>query len=244
MSVTVQPTLDLMSEIYCLPRQGGAESARFRRYVEVAGSGHPVHAYNPMTGNPAALETVNALRAIDAESLAERVLGAFGELEGLSTSVAVLTPGFWTDRYFTEVRNRRDGAGVVWFWAGEEVDEQGVMDLTTVEAIRMIWRIRHGPPASLREFAAMEAVALNAVGFERARADEAVEDILEVLGDEEDDHTLIAYVFGDEEAESAGWRPLGLSGDEGPRTVAGWLADYMSWSEALDQAWAPTRHLG
>lgn len=242
MSVTVHPTLDLMSEVYRLPRQGGADSARFRRYVEVAGSGHPVHAYNPMTGDPAALETVDALRAVDAESVARRVLGSLDELEGLSTALAVLTPGFWTDRYFTEVRNRRDGAGVVWFWAGEEVNEQSVADLTTAEAIRMTWRSRHGAPRSLREFAAMEAVAMNSVGFERARADEAVEEILDVPGDADDDHTLIAYVFGDEEAESAGWRPLGLSGDEGPRTVAGWLADAMTWSEALEGAWAPTRH--
>lgn len=241
MAVTVHPTLDLMAEIYTLSRDGGADSVRFRRYVDLAGSGHPVHAYNPMTANPETLATVEALREIDAETLVLDTLKAFPGLADLDTAVVVLTPGFWTDHLFNEVRQRRDGLDAVWFWAGETVDEKAVRVTATAKAIRTIWWRAHGPAKNLRQFAGQEATVANAVGFEPAHADAATSDVLDIVGGENDDHTLIAYLFGDERAEDGGWRGLGLSGDEGPRTVARWLDERTDWDNALETGWTPSR---
>lgn len=239
MSIVVHPTLDLMAEVYTLPRDGGADSIRFRRYVDLAGSGHWVHAYNPMTGNPDTLATVEALREIDAEDLVARTLVELEGINDLETAVVVLTEGFWTDRLFNEVRNRRDGLGAIWLWAGEPVDEEVLVAAATAEAVRTLWRRANGAPKNLAEFAGQEATVANAVGFRPAQADDVIRDVLEVLGDENDDHTLIAYLFGDETAEAAEWRGLGVSGNEGPRTVARWLDEEMSWRDALAAGWTP-----
>ena len=192
-----------------------------------------------MTGNPATLATVEALRAIDAEGIVVQSLEAFPDLDDLETAVVVLTPGAWTDRLFNEVRSRRDGLGAVWFWSGEPTDEETVRATAQAEAVRTIWRRRHGPPTSLRSFAGQEATVANAIGFEPAHGDAITSEILELVGEENDDHTLIGYLFGDEQAEAADWRGLGLSGDEGPRTVARWLSEQTIWSEALEAGWTP-----
>lgn len=241
MTITVHPTLDSMAVIYSLSTEGGADSVRFRSYVDLAGSGHRVHAYNPMTSNPTALETVEALRAVDAESLVQSTLESFEGLGDLETAVVVLTPGAWTDRLFTEVRGRRDGLGAIWFWSGTAVDESVVVGIARAEAVRTIWRRLHGVPRTLLEFAAQEATAANAVGFESAHADDAVAEVLEIAGGATDDHTLIGFLVGDEQAEAADWRGVGLSRDEGPRTVARWLAEKTTWHEALESGWTPTR---
>ncbi|MFZ0013180.1 MAG: hypothetical protein WAL25_03600 [Acidimicrobiia bacterium] len=239
MAIAVHPTLDSMAVIYNLSTEGGADSVRFRSYVDLAGSGHRVHAYNPMTGNPAALKTVEQLRAMDAERIVGETLAGFDGLGDMETAVAVLTPGAWTDRLFTDVRNRRDGAGVVWFWAGEPVDPADIRKAAEAEAVRTMWRRAHGRPQHLLAFAGQEATVLTSTGFEAAHADEDVVEIFEIVGDQSDDHTLIAFLVGDEEAEAADWRGLGLSGDEGPRTVARWQVEQMSWREALKVGWVP-----
>jgi hypothetical protein len=159
----------------------------------------------------------------------------------METAVAVLTPGAWTDRLFTDVRNRRDGAGVIWFWAGEPVDIAVIRAAAEAEAVRTMWRRSHGTPDDLLAFAGQEATVLNAIGFEAGYADDVVSEVFEIAGDQSDDHTLIAFLVGDEVAEAADWRGVGLSGDEGPRTVARWQADQTTWREALDTGWIPTR---
>jgi hypothetical protein len=239
MTITVHPTLDVMAVIYSLSRDGGAESVRFRSYVDLAGSGHRVHAYNPMTGDPATLETVQRLRELDAEGITRHTLDEFEGLDELETAVVVLTPGFWTDRLFNEVRNRRDGLGAIWFWSGEEIDGELIDTRAKAEAVRTIWRRAHGVSENLRVFAGQEATVLNATGFEPAHADEATTLALEILGDENDDHALISFLVGDERAAEADWRGIGLAEDEGPRTVARWLAEKTTWPDALRNGWTP-----
>lgn len=229
-----------MAVIYALSTDGGADSVRFRSYVDLAGSGHRVHAYNPMTGNPETLQTVKRLKDLDAEQLVHDTLADFDLLDDLETAVVVLTPGFWTDRLFNEVHNRRDGLGAVWFWSGQDLDAEAVVSAAMAEAVRTVWRQTHGVPVELRTFAAQEAVTLNTIGFEPAHADTAVADVLEIAGDDTDDHTLIGFLVGDEQAEAADWRGIGLIGDEGPRTVARWLSDETAWRVALEDGWVPT----
>lgn len=240
MTITVHPTLDAMARIYSLPTRGGADSERFREYVELARGGHKVHEYNPMTKNPAAPETVQALLEVDAETLVRRTLTDFGGLDELEVAVVVLSPGFWTDRLFNEVRNRRDGLAAVWFWAGEPVDTDTVEATAKAEAARTLWRRHQGVTDSLRSFAAQEAVAANASGFHPTHADDKVGEVLDILGEAGDDHTLIGYLFGDEVAESADWSGVGLHGDEGPRTVARWMAEEVDWRRAVVDGWVPS----
>lgn len=241
MAVTVHPTLDVMSTIYRLPTEGGPDSVRFRSYVELAGSGHRIHEYNPMTSNPAALETIEMLQSLDAERLVADTLGTIDDLDDLEIAVAVLTPGAWTDRLFTELRNRLGQAGSIWFWSGEPLTRESVAATARAEAARILWRRAQGPPETLRQFASQEAVSLNAAGFEPADADDAVTEILDILGDEADDATLIAFMAGDERAEAGEWSSVGITSDEGPRTVARWLQEETTWPAAIESGWSPTR---
>lgn len=240
MPITVHPTLDSMAVIYTLSTEGGADSVRFRSYVDLAGSVHRVHAYNPMTSNPATLQTVKRLRDLDAEHLVHDTIANFDGLDDLETAVVVLTPGLWTDRLFNEVHNRRDGLGAIWFWSGQDIDAETIVSTATAEAVRALWRRAHGAPGDLRTFAAQEAVVLNVVGYEPAHADQTVAEVLEIAGDDKDDHTLISFLVGDEQAEAADWLGIGLTGEEGPRTVARWLSDQTTWRAALKEGWLPT----
>jgi hypothetical protein len=65
------PTLATMAEIYRLPREGGAASPRFKRYLELVPRCYELVAYNPMAGTHA-LETLEQLLAINAEAVARR----------------------------------------------------------------------------------------------------------------------------------------------------------------------------
>ena len=67
--IQITPTLATMADIYRLPREGGAASPRFKRYLELIPSNYALVAYNPMAG-PHALETTEQLLAVNAEAVA------------------------------------------------------------------------------------------------------------------------------------------------------------------------------
>ena len=77
--IELVPTLATMAEISRLPREGGAASPRFKRYVEVIPRLYALAAYNPMAG-PHALETVEQLLAVEAEAVALEAAGEVGSL--------------------------------------------------------------------------------------------------------------------------------------------------------------------
>src|SRR5687768_193541 len=98
MAVRIVPTLSAMAEVYRLSTEGGPESPRFQRFVELAKDGAPVSGFNPMTAKDA-LGTVEALLAIDAEDKAKDTANQYAEELGieddLDLAITVATPGLW-----------------------------------------------------------------------------------------------------------------------------------------------------
>ncbi len=237
-------TLETMAEIYRLPREGGADSPRFQRYRAECEHLRPLAAYNPMTGLPETLATIDMLRSIDAERLVQEAFDTTGLVaDPLDLAVVVLTEGAWTDRLFTEVRYRREGIDAVWFWSGEPCDEGSVVAAARAEAVRVAWRRAHGPAESLWEFAAQEGLAqrLADCGLRVIVPEdhEHVREVLDVVGTEVDDHTLIAFTFGDELTEARGWQGLGLSGAVGVRVCADRAPGVSEVPAAIRHGWSP-----
>lgn len=63
--IEVTPTLAAMADVYRLPREGGAASPRFKRYLELIPATRALSAFNPMAG-PHVLETTEQLLEVDA----------------------------------------------------------------------------------------------------------------------------------------------------------------------------------
>jgi hypothetical protein len=213
----VVPTLELMAEVYRLDRTGGADSPRFRRYVELAAQ-HPIHPYNPMTGSPEALVTVEHLIDVDAESVVDGLCG------DRVMSIAVLTPGAWTDRAFTEIEYRTRAHPIVWFWAGEHVDTEMVSARTRMQLARLAWQDHNGAPDTVRRLSAQEGAAMLTADRRPSGDVERSRSVFEVVAEESDMGTFIAWLLGDEVAEAAGYAGLGLAAEDGPAfsvTVAG-----------------------
>lgn len=229
----VVPTLEMMADVYRLDRAGGADSLRFRRYVELAAS-HPVQTYNPMTGKPEALETVEALIEAEAESIAGELSG------GRVLSLSVLTPGAWTDRAFTEIDMRVKGHPLVWFWAGESIDRSVVVARTRSQMTRLRWQEHNGPPDTMRRLSAQEAFALHAAGVEVEGDADLARGVFSVVADERDMGTLIGWLLGDEAAEAAGYRGLGLADGDGVGFCLEWVRSLRDREAALEGGFLPT----
>lgn len=122
--VQLIPTLSTMAEIYRLPREGGAASSRFKRYLELIPSNHALVVYNPMAG-PHALETTEQLLAVNAEAVAMEAASEAANLCGypdtITLAVVLCAPGGWTDRLVTEIEHRtahRSPSVPVWSCTG------------------------------------------------------------------------------------------------------------------------------
>jgi hypothetical protein len=204
----VVPTLEMMAGVYRLDRSGGASSPRFRRYVELAAD-HPIHSYNPMTGDPDVLVTIEALIAADGESIVDALCG------GRTMSVAVLTPGAWTDRAFTEIDYRTRAHPIVWFWTGERIDPEVVADRVRMQVARLAWQEQHGAPDTLRRLSAQEGTAMAAAGRRPAGDTERARAVFDIVADDTDMGTFIAWLLGDDVAQAAGYAGLGLGPQDG-----------------------------
>jgi len=259
MAVRIVPTLSAMAKVYRLPTDGGPESPRFRRYVELAKDGAPVAGYNPMTGKDA-LGTVEALLAIDAEDKAKDTANLYAEELGIADdvdlSITVATPGAWTDRLATEIEHRLGGRRwkEIVLWTGEDVGEGNLRAVATAQTVRVGWALLHRPPRSVAHAAGQEGLAGAVVDAAAAGvgeppvppvddpADRSVAAALDVFGDETDLSSRAALLYGDEVARQFGWMPLGVQPSAGygyakaRATVA--LKD-RSAKELLRDAWTP-----
>jgi hypothetical protein len=125
--IQLVPTLATMAEIYRLPREGGAGSPRFKRYLELIPSNHGLVAYNPMAGSHA-LETTEQLLAVNAEAVAMEAASEAASLcdypDTITLAVVLCAPGQWTNRTATEIEHRTarrmpSGTGLVLHWTRE-----------------------------------------------------------------------------------------------------------------------------
>jgi hypothetical protein len=256
MAVRIVPTLSAMAEIYRLTTEGGPESPRFKRYVELAKDGAPVSGYNPMTAKDA-LGTVEALIAIDAEDKAKDTANKYAEELGinddLDMAITVATPGLWTDRLATEIEHRLGGRRwkEIVLWTGEDADEEAVRSATTAQTVRAGWALLHKPPRSVAHAAGQEGLATAVAEVDASPAPEApVEDpgdrsvaaALDVFADDTELSSRAALLYGDEIARQFGWMPLGVKPNAGYtycRAKATAALKSRTAKDLLRDAWTP-----
>ncbi len=228
------PLLHHLEALYRMPR--GME--RFRAYLSTVLNAQgddvdliPLVSANPMAKEHA-LEYVQQLMAIDAETLAEAAtLEAAKELSPLSehlrVSLVVLddSKGGWTHRYTTlkglwglSVRElehtRRYGWVSVPCWTSEAPSPEGIRLQTRLYLYRAAWAYREPIPRTLREILTYEGQALAFAGAAQWLDVEELaytRAVLEPYLDSTHYPTLLVALEGDVAAESLGYQPLGLS---------------------------------
>jgi hypothetical protein len=133
-----------MADVYRQPTSGGKDSPRFKAYVALA-NGLPISNYNPLTSKPV-LETIEALLAIDAESIAEPHAGSH------ELFITVAAEGLWTDRIATEVEHRLgEPSNQILLWTGEDTTAEAVRRETIAQVIRIERRARNTFEVAMRE---------------------------------------------------------------------------------------------
>ena len=256
MAVRIVPTLTATAEVYRLSTEGGPESPRFQRYVELARDGAPVSGYNPMTTKDA-LSTVEALLAIDAEDKAKDTANHYAEELGLDEdvdlSITVATPGLWTDRLATEIEHRLGGRRwkEIVLWTGEDAGEETLRAATTAQAVRVGWALLNKPPRSVAHAAGQEGLAAavaDAGGSsseppaEEDPDDRSVAAALDVFAEDTELASRAALLYGDDVARQFGWMPLGVKPSAGYtycRARATEALKTKSAKELLRDAWTP-----
>lgn len=221
--VTVVPTLQRMADIYRLPREGGAKSARFTAYHKVVGDVWGMSPYNPMAG-PHAFEAVEGLLALGAEAItaeaAREVVERLHHAGEVTLAVVLAAPGMWTDRVANEVRHRtiderRPGHGIVLQWTRELPTREGVRREAMAEAVRVAWTAVHGPALRVRGVLAREglAYAMDDAPFAALAGEEerALLDALDIMGDTTAPSEIVAIAHGDDAAVALGYSALGLA---------------------------------
>lgn len=238
-----------MAGMYALPRDGGPQSERFKAYVTRAPNEPGLVAYNPMAG-AAALETVAALIALDAESLAldtaTRVVDECAYPDDFSIVVAVRSAGMWTHRIATDVEERAgskprtSASALVSLWAREPCSAHDVVRETVAECVRVMWTTMHGATGSVRTLLAREGLAYAIASryaplgpYDAPVTDDesiAVIGALDILGDSSATSDMAGVLFGDGACDTLGWTPLGIPDGAGYRWA---IARAQSHVEAL-----------
>jgi hypothetical protein len=241
--IQLVPTLATMADIYRLPREGGASSPRFKRYLELVPSNYGLVAYNPMAG-PHALETTEQLLAVDAENVAMEAAGEAASLCGypdtITLAVVLCAPGQWTSRMATEVEHRMarrmpSGTGLVLHWTRETPTAEQIRREAIAEAVRVMAVATPRRPESVRSLLHREGLAYalggNPYGPVTAEDQRAVGDAVDVLGASEMLGDMTAVLYGDAAANALGWTPAGI-------------AEYGGYRWAIDQAGRRVKELG
>jgi len=229
MNVQIIPTLATMAEIYKLPREGGAGSPRFKRYLELIPSNYSLVPYNPMAG-PHALETTEQLLAVDAEDVAmeaaSEVAAVCGYSDPITLAVVLCSPGAWTDRMVTEVEHRMThrfppGSGLVQHWTRETPSAEQIRREAIAEAVRVMATATLGRKESVRDVLHREGLAYalggNPYGPLTDEDTRAVSDAVDVLGESEVLGDKTAVLYGDAAATAMGWAPAGIAEHGGYR---------------------------
>lgn len=227
--VVIAPTLARMAEIHVLPRAGGANSERFRRYLAHVEHEWGLAAYNPMAGAAASV-AIDRLLELGAEVLAQNVatdvLQFCQSTESIKLAVVLRSPGMWTDRLATEAEYcaaalERPLHGLVNLWSTDKIDHEQIRKESAAETARVIWTAMHGTRGTVRAILRREGLAYAIASRVTAVADrygttlpskdrEAVTAAVDLLGESSESSDKIGVLFGDEVAAEMGWTPLGL----------------------------------
>ena len=248
-----------------------ARSPRFAAYVAQTPTNWGLVPYNPMAGD-AALDTVNALIALDAETLAQQaaqhVATACHFSDAIMLAIAVRSKGLWTDRIATEVdervsaKQRVPHQGVISLWSREESGTANIAREAAAEAVRVMWHAMHGV-ADTRGgvvawwrggVVACEGLAyalgelLGGLGpYATPNTPEetvAVIEAFEVLGDTRQAGEIAGVLYGDAAAEAMGWTPLGIPQYAGYRWAVNHATGQLRARGAAAALAAGTLHIG
>jgi len=179
---------------------------------------------------PHALETVEQLLAVNAETVALEAATEAAALCGYSDSitlaVVLCAPGLWTDRLATEIQHRTVGRpprgfGLVLHWTREAPTAEQIRREAIAEVVRVMTialRLHHESVISVlhREGLAY-ALGGNPYGAVTAADERAVRDAVDVLGSSEQIGDMTAVLYGDAAAAALGWAPAGVAEHGGYR---------------------------
>jgi hypothetical protein len=227
--IELVPTLATMAEIYRLPREGGAASPRFKRYLEHVAQVYALAAYNPMAG-PHALETTEQLILVDAEAIALEAASEVAALcrypDTITLSVVLCAPGGWTHPLATEIEHRTTGRppsghGLVLHWTrqtptAEQIRREAIAEAVRVMAVGVLGR-RESVASLLHREGLAYALGGNPYGPMTSEDERGVRDAVDVLGTSEAIGDMAAVLYGDAAAECLGWTPLGITEHGGYR---------------------------
>ncbi len=224
------PLLETQRELYAMPRGG----ERFRAYLRTLVDGDtgdlalPLVSMNPMGKDhlPVLLDT---LLAFDAEAIAraaiEETTAAVADVDGrfrVGLVVADDAHGGWTDRHCSEYSHRFEGRALLkrgWIvaqlWTGDTPSPDAVRAETATAIHRVAHIRRRGPATTLGEMLEQEGTAMAAAGCSGPTLDAedlayTREVVAPFLG-ATDRATVIACLFGDDAANTLGYRAHGLS---------------------------------
>jgi hypothetical protein len=227
MTIEFLPLLQIMREVYALPR--GME--RFQQYLQTATGGTddlalPILSFNPMA-KARVVEQVEALLAMGAEDAA---VGAAREAEArlrdvpgaLKTGLELADDlgGGWTNRYLTDAGHRfperidrKRAFATALLWVSETPSLEQVRQEVLGAVYRILYRRRLGPAKTLREMLRQEAWVARFAGLPVPDAAEDVAAHRERIAPYLDTGAYpeaFACIYGDEAAVSVGYAPLGL----------------------------------
>jgi hypothetical protein len=229
MHLELIPLLRAQRKLYDVPR--GWE--RFREYLALmtGDTGDmvlPLPAMNPM-GKEHVSALYDTLLAIDADVVATQAVGKAGHrlehVEGTFRVGLVVSDdaqGGWTNRYTGEFSHRFDGEALLkrgWivpiFWTGDWVSPVQVRQVVSAAIFRTAYIRRHGWPKTLRQMLAQEGLAATFAGIAEPAFEQDelkyIRQVVEPYLDASDYPILCACLFGDEAAQSLGYRSLGLA---------------------------------
>jgi hypothetical protein len=223
MTVVVHPTLETMQEVYQADGAGGANSERFRRYVEAGKNRAFVSGFNPMT-KKLVLPVINSWRELSAESVAVQtateLLSERSIDIDLELFLTVATPGMWTDRIATAAEHviAPKHPGEILLWDDDPPSLETLRIATQLQTIRSVFH-HLAPPVTLDDFVSREGCA-HQVSGDTGQPSERAEALLAKLGHQTEFGTIVAFLFGDSTAEHFGFAQLGLCKNEGTKHAA------------------------
>ncbi|MTB52113.1 hypothetical protein [Lewinella sp. W8] len=234
MTFTLFPILDWMADLYAQP----ISRDRFKAYLEkLQGSSRgdlevPIMAYNPMARAHVA-ESLEALRALDAEAIVRRAVGGLALLPEVEVEVRVVinladdVGGGWTNRYATDYAATFRTSALVkrrfctpHFWTSETYSPALIEERAVAAAARFAYGYAHGQPVSLRQHLEQEQYVAGVAGLEGGELPPAVARHAEAHQDSEDHALIFNFFYGDEASDSLGYRTFGMPAFAGFRYAA------------------------
>lgn len=231
--VDVVPLLERERALYAVPR--GRE--RFKAYLDAMtmGTGEaalPLTTLNPM-GREHVAELLDRMMTLGVESEAaraaaeaqDRLAGTCDDELRVAIVVADDLKGGWTNRYFTDLKNRFErpyevhrGWATALFWTSEEPTLERARTETLAAVYRTAYERTHGPATSLQEMMMQEGAALRFAGEAVALDPERLERARRVILPFRETTAypaIAAALYGDDAAVSLGYPPLGLPAGAG-----------------------------